>query len=80
MVNRFMDELRAHSESVPDYPIAYDAGKARASAAAGVGSGEFTIMWAGQAAPLSRPLAAADLVARLVDEMAREIRRLSALA
>lgn len=56
---------------VPDYPIAYDAAKALHAAATAAGDGTFGAQWAGQGAPLCRPLAAADLVALLWRE-ARE--------
>lgn len=53
----------------PDYPIAYDAGKALNAAAKGAGEGGFGAQWAGQGAPLARFLPAAELVAALASEM-----------
>lgn len=53
---------------LPDYPIAYDAGKALHLAAAKHGSNEYAAHWAGQAAPLARELPAAELVRKIVDE------------
>jgi nitronate monooxygenase len=55
--------------SVPAYPIAYDAGKALHAAAKAKGEFGFGAQWAGQGAPLARSLPAAELVARLTDEM-----------
>jgi nitronate monooxygenase len=55
--------------AIPDYPIAYDAGKALAAAARARGEGGFGAQWAGQGAPLARALPAADLVHTLRDEM-----------
>jgi len=52
----------------PDYPIAYDAGKALAAAARAQGDAGYGAWWAGQGAPLARALTAADLVATLADE------------
>jgi nitronate monooxygenase len=52
----------------PDYPIAYDVGKALNAAAKAAGESGFGAQWAGQGAPLSRALPAAELVARLRDE------------
>jgi nitronate monooxygenase len=52
----------------PDYPIAYDAGKALHVAAKALGEHGFGAQWAGQGAPLIRPVPAADLVALLVEE------------
>ena len=53
----------------PDYPIAYDAGKALAAAARAKGEGGFGAQWAGQGAPLARALPAAELVATLAAEL-----------
>lgn len=54
----------------PDYPIAYDAGKALNAAAKAKGEHGFGAQWAGQGAPLSRSLPAAELVATLAQELA----------
>ena len=56
--------------AVPDYPIAYDAGKALAAAAKAKGEGGFSAQWAGQGAPLARAMPAAQLVRVLADELA----------
>ncbi len=53
----------------PDYPVAYDAGKALAAAARAQGDGSFGAQWAGQGAPLARSLPAAVLFAALVAEL-----------
>lgn len=55
--------------TIPDYPIAYDAGKALAAAARARGEGGFGAQWAGQGAPLARAMPAAELVAALRDEL-----------
>ncbi|PIB92260.1 nitronate monooxygenase family protein [Caulobacter sp. FWC2] len=54
----------------PEYPIAYDAGKALAAAARAKGEGGFGAQWAGQGAPLARALPAAELIATLAAELA----------
>jgi nitronate monooxygenase len=54
---------------VPDYPIAYDAGKALHAAAKACGNHSYAAHWAGQAAQLSRGLPAATLVAELRREL-----------
>ena len=46
----------------PDYPIAYDAGKALHAAAKSKGDYGFGAQWAGQGAPLARALPAAELI------------------
>lgn len=54
---------------VPDYPIAYDAGKALHAAGRAKGEYGFGAQWAGQGAPLARAMPAARLVALLRREM-----------
>ena len=54
---------------VPDYPIAYDAGKALHAAGKAKGEHGFGAQWAGQGAPLSRAMPAGDLVALLRREL-----------
>ncbi|MFL9857366.1 NAD(P)H-dependent flavin oxidoreductase [Paraburkholderia madseniana] len=54
--------------ALPDYPIAYDAGKALHAAAKAQGSAEYAAQWAGQAVRLSRAMPAAELVETLVRE------------
>lgn len=53
----------------PAYPVAYDAGKALTAAAVAAGDTRFGAQWAGQGAPLSRSLGAAELVRALEQEM-----------
>lgn len=53
----------------PAYPVAYDAGKALHAAATARGEAGFGAFWAGQGAPLARPMAAARLVAALEAEL-----------
>jgi nitronate monooxygenase len=74
LVNRFTaltKELAARTPPVtpPDYPIAYDAGKALHAAAAARGEHGYGAQWAGQGAPLTRALPAAELVATLDREL-----------
>lgn len=53
---------------VPDYPIAYDAGKALNAAAKAVGEHGYGAQWAGQGAPLARAMPAGELVRVLMEE------------
>lgn len=55
--------------SIPDYPIAYHAGKALNAAAKQAGQGGYGAQWAGQGAPLVRSLPAGELVDQLRAEM-----------
>jgi nitronate monooxygenase len=61
--------------AIPDYPIAYDAGKALHAAARAAGEFGYGAQWAGQGAPLARSLPAATLVAELRAEMEQALRR-----
>jgi nitronate monooxygenase len=54
----------------PDYPIAYDAGKALNAAAKAHGDGGYGAQWAGQGAPLARALPAGELIGVLAEELA----------
>ncbi len=65
---------------VPDYPVAYAAGKALHAAAKEVGEFGFGAYWAGQGAPLSRAMPAALLIATLTDEFHAAGRQLSGSA
>jgi nitronate monooxygenase len=68
LANRFTEWEASAPAEVPDYPIAYDAGKALNAAAKAAGENGFGAQWAGQGAPLSRTMPAADLVALLTRE------------
>ncbi len=56
---------------IPQYPIAYDAGKALNAAGKSARESGYGAQWAGQGAPLSRALPAADLIGTLVNEIRR---------
>ena len=70
LANRFT-ELAAAIGNLrpPDYPIAYDAGKALHAAAKAKGEHGFGAQWAGQGAPLARAMPAAKLVQELQAEL-----------
>lgn len=57
-------------QDVPDYPVAYDAGKALNTAARAAGHTGFGAHWAGQGAPLARAMPAAALMQALECELA----------
>jgi nitronate monooxygenase len=67
--------MEVDPDIVPDYPIAYDAGKALNAAAKAAGEAGYGAQWAGQAAPLARALPAAALVAKLQFEMEQALAR-----
>jgi nitronate monooxygenase len=68
LANRF---TAIDGADAPDYPIAYDAGKALHAAAKAAGEFGYGAQWAGQGAPLARSMPAAELVALLRDELSR---------
>lgn len=68
LANRFT-AFDAPDSAIPEYPIAYDAGKSLNAAAKARGEYGFGAQWAGQGAPLARALPAAELVRTLVREM-----------
>ena len=67
--NRFTEWGAGTGLASPDYPIAYDAGKALNAAARAAGDNGYGAHWAGQGAILARPLPAARLMAALAAEM-----------
>ncbi|MBB4084207.1 NAD(P)H-dependent flavin oxidoreductase [Brevundimonas lenta] len=69
--NRFTAWGEGVAAPVPDYPIAYDAGKALNAAAKAAGEAGFGAQWAGQGAPLARALPAGELMATLTRELAQ---------
>lgn len=58
------------ARAIPDYPIAYDAGKALNAVAKAAGDASYGAQWAGQGAPLAGALPAAELVSSLARELA----------
>lgn len=68
LANRFTRWGADIEISAPDYPIAYDAGKALNAAAKAAGEPGFGAQWAGQGAPLHRAMPAARLVEVLWQE------------
>lgn len=68
LANRFTAWGETATVPTPGYPMTYDAGKALIAAAKARGEGGYGAQWAGQGAPLSRPMPAADLVAVLCKE------------
>ena len=65
LANLFTAWDRSTRVRPPDYPIAYDAGKALNAAAKAMQEGGFGAQWAGQGAPLHRVMPAAALIAVL---------------
>jgi len=74
IVNRFYNEIdHFAAPPLPEYPIAYEAGKALAAAAMSKHNFEFSACWAGQGAPLARELPAGELIENLVKEYRQKL-------
>ena len=66
IVNRLVGEVGPHSDDAPAFPYATAGTAPLRAAAEAQGSGDFSPLWAGQAAPLARDEPAAEVVRRLV--------------
>ncbi|GGC29059.1 NAD(P)H-dependent flavin oxidoreductase [Paraburkholderia caffeinilytica] len=70
IANRFTEAgRRLDGVAIPDYPIAYDAGRALHAAAKAYGNLQFSAHWAGQGLALSRDMPAAQMVKVLAEEL-----------
>ena len=70
--NKFLAWAREHTNlAPPDYPRAYDAGKALNAAGKAAGEFGYGAQWAGQGAPLARAMPAAELMDTLRQECLR---------
>jgi nitronate monooxygenase len=76
IVNRAIRELGPISDNVPDFPLAAVALGPLRSKAEAAGSGDFTPLWSGQAARLSRELPAAKLTKQLATETLDKLKSL----
>jgi nitronate monooxygenase len=77
LVNRLMREIGPVSDIAPAFPLAAGALAPLRSKAEAQGSGDFTAMWAGQAASLGRAMPAAELTRKLAAETLALMRRMS---
>jgi len=70
LANRFTAWGRdVEAAAVPDYPLAYDAGKALNAAGKPANEAGYGAQWAGQGAPMARFLPAAQLIRTLINEI-----------
>jgi nitronate monooxygenase len=77
LYNRVMREIGLLSDVAPQFPLAAGALAPLRAKAEAQGSGDFTPMWAGQAAPLGRAMPAGELTRKLAQEA---LERMGALA
>ncbi len=68
IVNRYMNDLRAHEPDLPDFPIMNTLTGPLRKASAGKDSPDFVSMWSGQAVDLNRETTTAELIQSLVTE------------
>src|SRR5438876_6600272 len=77
IINRVMREIGPMSDAAPEFPLAAGALAPLRAKAEAQGSGDFSPMWAGQAASLGRALPAGELTRTLAAEA---LARISAMA
>jgi nitronate monooxygenase len=77
LVNRIIRELGPISAIVPEFPLASGALAPLHAKAQGQGSGDFSPMLAGQAAPLGREMPAGELIGTFVSEAQGILRRMA---
>jgi nitronate monooxygenase len=78
MVNRLMREIGPVSDVAPEFPLATGAIAPLRAKAEAAGSGDFTPLWAGQAAPLGRAMPAGELTRTLAAEAQSYLQQLGA--
>jgi nitronate monooxygenase len=78
IVNRLMREVGPISDVAPDFPLAAGALAPLRAKAEAQGSGDFSSMWAGQAAALGRAMPAGQLTKTLAAEALEHMRALAA--
>ena len=76
-INRVMRELGPINDIAPEFPLAGGALAPLGAKAQAQGSGDFSTMWAGQAAALGRELPARELTAKLIAETQAQMRRMA---
>jgi nitronate monooxygenase len=76
-VNRLMRDVGPISDVAPEFPLAAGALAPLRAKAEGQGSGDFSPMWAGQAAALGRAMPAAELTKALAAEALERMRALA---
>jgi nitronate monooxygenase len=79
LANRYMREMNSANAPQLAFPVQNALTGPLRAASAKAGNPDFVSMWAGQAAPLSRELSAAQLVATLEQETLEALERLAAL-
>lgn len=76
VVNRYLDAMAAHEDTLPDFPLLNTVTSPLRRASAQANSPDFVSLWSGQAVGLNRETTAAELVAALVAEAQATMARL----
>src|SRR5262245_10760720 len=76
-INRVMRDVGPMSDLAPEFPLAAGALAPLRAKAEGQGSGDFSPMWAGQAAALGRPMPAGELTKALAAEALQPLHALA---
>ncbi len=79
-INRVIREVGPMAADAPSFPLASNSIAPLRAKAEAAGSGDFSLLWAGQAAALGREMPAADLTRRLATETSSLLSRLSGAA
>ena len=79
LANRFIAEMAAKNAPQLAFPAQNSVTGRLRQASAKAGRPDFVALWAGQAAPLSRALPAAELIAKLAAETAESIQNLKGI-
>jgi nitronate monooxygenase len=79
IVNRFMREVGPMSDLAPEFPLVAGTLAPLRTKSEMAGSADFTPLWSGQAAPLSRELPAAELTRQLASETLESLRSLQTM-
>ncbi|MCP5081951.1 MAG: nitronate monooxygenase [Alphaproteobacteria bacterium] len=66
--NRYIEEMAAHDEDLPDFPLLNTLTGPLRKASTEAGSPDFVALWSGQAMSLNRTLPAGELLEKLVEE------------
>ncbi len=73
--NRFIEEMAAHDDDLPDFPLLNTVTGPLRKASVEAGSPDFVALWSGQAMSLNRTMPAGELVEKLVEESLRILNR-----
>jgi nitronate monooxygenase len=77
ILTRFVREQGRLNDAIPNYPLATPALTPLRAKAEAKGSGDFSLLWAGQSRAVNRNLGAAELTKALAEDGLAELRKLA---